>query len=105
MAIEMLGVPNGVPPNQSATFTFNQQVYAYAIGVMAMRFSYWPNQDHWIQNFSLQILPQQPAPDASNVVGNQVQALFQMQMNDAHRNSIDPQTSIIYPVCIAITGQ
>lgn len=100
MGIEILS--DGVLPNQTATFTFQKQVYAYALGIWGFRLSYGADTDHWVQDLSLRMLPVQTEVEAT--VGNVIQARVEARLSDSSGNTIDPSDSTIRPVCVAVTG-
>lgn len=103
MGVEILGAPggDGVQPNNPVTFTFENQVQAYALGIWAFTLTYGGEGQHWIQNLSLRILPQQSSPVAT--VGNVITAQVNAELQDSSGHTLDPAGSVIYPVCIAVT--
>jgi hypothetical protein len=103
MGIEMQSLDNGVKPNEIATFTFNNPVYAYALGIKGFYLGYKPGTDHWIQDLSVRLLPLQPATEA--LTGNEIQAQVVAQLSDSSGNTIDIAQSYVCPVCIAVTGE
>lgn len=99
MGIEMHAVP--VEPGQTAVFNFQNQVQAYILGIWAFNLNYGTNVDHWVQTASIKMLPSQ---EGQAVVGNQVSVIVDATLTDGHSGVISPSTSILYPVCLAITG-
>jgi hypothetical protein len=87
-----------INPGQTATFTFQNQVQQYVLGISLFNLTYGQD-DHYIQELKIQILPGQEA-----VVGNVVTAQIEAQMKDASGNTIDVTDSGVWLVCIANTG-
>jgi len=97
MGIEIQAIPEGVQPGDLATFTFQEQVMAYTLGMSGFELSYGRDDDHWVQSISIQMTSSQPS---SNTVSVQVDARLQ----DAQGTTLNPEWSSIYPVCVAVTG-
>jgi hypothetical protein len=98
MGIEMQCVP--VQPGQTALFNFQNQVEAYVLGIWAFSIVYGTSVDHWVQTASIKMLPSQDA----GVVGNQVSAIVEVILTDGQGHNIDVSDSILYTVCLAVTG-
>ncbi|HKY04219.1 MAG TPA: hypothetical protein VJQ56_04990 [Blastocatellia bacterium] len=103
MGIEIQMTQKGVKPGQVATFTFKNQVQAYALGIWAFRLSYGENVDHWVQDFSIKMLPTQT--EDSSVAGNVVSVRVNARLQDSSGNTVNlDAATVIYPVCVAMTG-
>jgi hypothetical protein len=87
-----------INPGQTATFTFQNPVQAFVLGISALNLTYGQD-DHYIQELQIQILPGQEA-----VVGNVVTAQIEAEMHDGSGNTIDVMDSGVWLVCIANTG-
>lgn len=97
MGIEIQAFSDGVHPGQLATFTFQEHIQAYTLGMSGFSLSYGRDDDHWVQRISIALLPVQTSP---NTVSVQVDARLQ----DAQGSALNPEWSRIYPVCVAVTG-
>ncbi len=106
MGIEIQMTQTGVKPGQVATFTFKNQVQAYALGIWAFRLTYGPDIDHYVQDFSIKMLPIQSETLA--VSGNVVSVRVNARLQDSSGNTVSLENSsrpsVIYPVCVAVTG-
>jgi hypothetical protein len=98
MPIEIVATPGAVGSQELVQFNFANPVTAYAIGIMAFTATYYTT-DHWVQSLMIKILPDQNVAATSNQVNAQVQVA--MQDDSGHTAVAD---SIIWPVCIAVTG-
>jgi hypothetical protein len=87
-----------INPGRTATFTFQNQVQQYVLGISLFNLTYGQD-DHYIQELKIKILPGQEA-----VVGNVVTAQIEAQMKDGSGNTIDVMGSGVGLVCIANTG-
>jgi hypothetical protein len=88
-------------PNGLVQFTFANPVVQYTIGIRAFTVTYGAD-DHWIQSLSIKILPVQNA--AVGAASNQVTAHVQMMLQDSSGNRVNAANSMVWPVCIAVTG-
>jgi hypothetical protein len=86
----------GAKPGQFATFTFQNPVQAFVLGLWEFNLSYGNSVSYWIEELQIKVLPGQP-------VGNVVTALIEAQMHDGTGHTIDP-FSWVEVLCIAITG-
>jgi hypothetical protein len=98
MPIEIVATQGVVGSQDLVQFSFKNPVTAYAIGIMAFTATYYTT-DHWIQSLMIKILPGQNVAATSN----QVTAQVRVAMQDDSGNTGDAD-SIIWPVCIAVTG-
>ncbi|HJZ80421.1 MAG TPA: hypothetical protein VKD91_08745 [Pyrinomonadaceae bacterium] len=86
----------GVQPGQIATFTFQNPVQAFVLGMNEFLLSYGNgNSANYIEELQIKVLPGQS-------MGNVVTALIEAQMHDGSGHTIDP-ASFVDVVCIAIT--
>ena len=102
MGIELQGVAYGVHPGGPVTFSFNNPVQAYVLGIWAFTLTFGPGQDHWLNEINVHILPGQETAGAA-VTGKVVDAIVKASMSDSSGHNIT-SASILYPVCLAVTG-
>ena len=102
MPIEIQGVASAAHPGDTVSFNFQNPVIAYTIGIWAFHLTYGPGVDDWVENLSIKILPNQVIK--AGPVGYQVSAIIQMVLQDASGHTINTSESVLWPVCIAITG-
>lgn len=95
MAIEILGVAGGVQPGQTATFTFQNEVMAYALGLSGFWLTYGDNS-HQVQDLSIAM--------SGGQSGNQVFANVDAVLQDSSGHGLKGSESRIYPICAAVTG-
>jgi hypothetical protein len=84
----------GAQPGQIATFTFQNPVQAFVLGLWEFNLSYG-SSSYWIEELQIKVL-------AGQSVGNVVTALIEAQMHDGTGHTIDP-ASYVNVLCIAIT--
>jgi len=89
-------------PEENCIFTFQKPIIAYTLGISGFQMSYPGGYDHWVQSFIIKPLPNQVLTAGPN--GYNLSVQFQMILQDADGHSIDVSDSVLWPVCIAITG-
>lgn len=102
MGIEIQGMPFGIQPGDTATFTFKEEVKAFTLGLAGFSLTYGPTVNYWVQDFSIRMFPSQPAP--VGVTGNVVAVQVQAELQDSSGHSLNVADSVLYPACIAMTG-
>src|SRR5207244_661489 len=102
MPIEIQGLAGPGRANQTYSFTFQNPVIAYTIGIWAFQISYPSTDDHWVQSLIVKILPSQSV--VAGPGGYMVFANIQMTLQDSSGNTLDPSESFMWPVCVAVTG-
>jgi hypothetical protein len=101
MPIEFAGLNAPARPGETCFFTFQNPIIAYTLGFGSFKMTYGPT-DAWVQSFIIKLLPNQVLTAGPN--SYQVSANLQMTLQDADGHSIDVQDSVLWPVCIAVTG-